>query len=262
MPGLVVHNRMGDRVIAQLDPEISAVIDRDIFRFAVMGSDPYLFYRFFFRKIRRRVCVRQAAMHKTKTGLFLTELAKVSQSDRMFSALAGFLCHYSLDSTTHPYVNAKARKRPGYHTAIEVKLENMELSRQGKQRKEIMDLFAFYPELPELEQVIKKVYGWDDVLLGESYRWMKLYHLIVKDQHGILNALLGRRGGKYAALSYANHMCDDMDLSGFASLEDEAVDMGVRLITAAYNYRSGFIREDELRAVIGNRSHSGGEAKG
>lgn len=42
----------------------------------------------------------------------------------------------------------------------------------------------------------------------------------------------------------------------------EAVEMGVKLITAAYSYRSGVISEDELRAVIGNRSYAGGEPEG
>lgn len=47
MPDIVVHNAMGDEVLSRLPVEITAAIDHEIFRFAVMGPDPYFCYRFF-----------------------------------------------------------------------------------------------------------------------------------------------------------------------------------------------------------------------
>lgn len=47
MPDIVVHNAMGNEVLIRLPIEIMAVIDHEIFHFAVMGSDPYFCYRFF-----------------------------------------------------------------------------------------------------------------------------------------------------------------------------------------------------------------------
>ena len=257
MPDIVVHNSMGDHVLAGLDREISSLIDPDIFRFALAGSDPYLYYFFFLRKAGRGIRKRQGTMHTKKTQRYLMEMARMSQDDRMFSYLAGNLCHYALDSTTHPYINALAGKRRGYHAAIESTLGRMELSRQGRQRKELMKLLVPYPDLPEIRQVIKAVYGWDDDLFEKSYRHMKLYCWFAKDQHGLLNLLFHRLPGQYASISYANHMCDGMDLSGFEPLEKESVQMGIKFITAAYAYRCGSMDEEELKTIIGNRSYSG-----
>ena len=258
MPDIVVHNAMGDHVLAGLSQEILSVIDRDVFHFALVGSDPFLFYCFFLRSAKREIRKRQSVMHKKRTQQYLMELAARSRDDKMFSFLAGNLCHYALDSTTHPYINAMAQKRRGYHAAIESTLGRMELSRQGRQRKELMKLLIPYPNLPEIRQAIKTVYGWDDDLFEKSCRHMKLFYWFAKDQHGLLDLLFRRLPGQYSSISYANHMCDDMDLSGFAPLEEESVQMGIKLITAAYAYRNGLIDEEELKSTIGNRTYSGG----
>ncbi len=260
MPDIVVHNAMGGRVLNRLEPEIAAVIDPEIFRFAVMGPDPYIFYRFFAPAFRHGVPERSDTMHRTKTGQFLTELAKRSRDPAVFSFLAGFLCHYALDSVTHPYICEKAQYRADLHTAIEHRLDVLELGRQGRQRKDIMALFTEFPALPEVRAAMREVYGWDDGCFETGYRHMKLYHRIAKDQSGIVNALLGRSRGDAAAVSYGNHLCDGMDLSPFAPLEEEAEELGAALITAAYRYRAGGMEEAELREIIGNRSYAGGTA--
>ena len=89
---------------------------------------------------------------------------------------------------------------------------------------------------------------------------MKGFHWIVKDQSGFLNALVGRRKGRIAVMSYRNHIYDGMDLSGFDHLYRESVEMAVRLITAVYDYSRGNMDEATLAGIIGNRSYAGGEA--
>ena len=44
-------------------------------------------------------------MHREKTGLFLKNLFRFAQTDSQKDYCLGFLCHYSLDSTLHPFVN-------------------------------------------------------------------------------------------------------------------------------------------------------------
>ena len=261
---------------------------------------------------------------------------------RAFSYFAGFLCHYSLDSTVHPFVNAIAARRPGIHTVVERKLERIELARQGKEPKDIMRLFRQYPDLPEIRRAMKAVYGWDDDLFRTGYRHMKAFHWVVKDQHGwfaklvggkpvpmvvepaaalanalkaqgltpealeksikalikpvepvikpmepvinsggqviksttnktsgvfnglrhrVLQKIAGKNYWMLCAVSYRNHLGDKLDVTGFDELERVAVDMAVRLITAAYDCRCGRISEDELAAAIGNRAYSGGIAE-
>ena len=199
-------------------------------------------------------------MHRTKTGEFLMELARYGKSDEVFSYLAGFLCHYALDSTAHPLVYQLQKDKGYMHMAIEHRLDVIELERQGKQFRDIMQFFSPFPNLSEIRKVMNKVYGWDDDYYRIGYEHTKAFFWIVKDQRGILDFLLSWTNSKFAALSYRTHLCDDMDLSEFDELEHNAVDMTSKLIKAAYNYRIGQIDEESLETIIGNRSYAGEDA--
>ena len=159
----------------------------------------------------------------------------------------------------HPFIYKAADYWGDLHMAIEHRLDIMELERQGKERRDLMGLFTKYPELPEVMEAIKTVYGWDDDCYTKGYRHMKLYHWIVKDQHGILNGILGWFPGQLSAMSYRTKKADHLDLTPFENLMSEAVDFGARLVTAAFRYRSGEVSEKELSEIIGNRSYAGGE---
>lgn len=258
MPDIVVHNAMGTEVLLRLPIALAAAIDREIFRFAVMGPDPYFCYRFFLPgRFRKGVDGRGGRMHRKSVNPFLTELARHAKSREMFSFLAGFLCHFALDSRTHPYINSMAAGRPDMHCAIERTLDAAELKRSDREPKDIMKLFTKYPALPEAEQAMQTVYGWRDDCFRVGYRHMKIYHWIVKDQFGLLNRLLEMLPGSRSCLSFRNHLCDNMDLSGFQRLEEEAVEFGVELIRAAYRYRKGELSEEEFVKIIGDCDYSG-----
>lgn len=273
---------MGDRVLEKLPAEIADEIRKgsDAFHVGVLGPDPFFFYRFFAPpRFIHKIDQRGKTMHHKKCGAFLMELGRncckqgSSQHDcDAFSYFTGFLCHYALDSTVHPYINALAAKRAGMHTAIERKLDREELARQGKRLADIMKLFRPFPNLPEIRKSMKAIYKWDDDRFRVGYRHMKYFIWIIKDQHGLITALskvvsgvLGIFSGRdkmfIIALPYRNSLCDDMDLSGFYPLEAEAEDFAVELLTAAYDYRDGRITEEELAEKIGNRAYSGGPAK-
>lgn len=257
MPDIVTHNAMGDKVLCRLPLRILAEIDHDIFHFSVMGPDPFIFYRFFLPHFRHGVNKRSHKMHRTNCNRFLMELLNRSNTREMFSFLAGFLCHFALDSISHPYIYGTANYQADMHTAIEHKLDVLELERQGKQRRDIMKLFTAFPDLQEVRQAMETVYGWNDDYYKIGHRHMKLYHWIVKDQTGVVNLFLHRFPGNLSAISYRNHKCDDMDLSPFDVLEEQAVEFGVNLITAAYQYQHGEIDNDTMLRLIGDKSYAG-----
>lgn len=257
MPDIVTHNAMGDKVLCQLPVRIVAEIDYSFFRFSVMGPDPFIFYRFITPHLRHGVNKRSHTMHRTKTADFLVELVRHSRSREMFSFLSGFLCHFAMDSVSHPFIYGLAEYQGPMHTAIEHRLDVMELERQGRQRRDLMKLFTAFPKLPEVKQAMKAVYGWDDDCYEIGYRYMKLFHWLVKDQHGLMNLVFRNFGNKPASLSYRNHLADNLDLSPFEALEKQAVDFGTELITAAYQYRNGDLDEEGFRRIIGDRNYAG-----
>lgn len=257
MPDIVVHHAMGEEVLKRLKPEITAFIDPSIFCISVMGPDPYFCYRFFARRFRQGIQRRGKTMHQEKTRAFLIELARRSQSREMFSFLAGFLCHFALDSVAHPYINGKSESQAYMHQAIERRLDALKLERQGKQNRDIMKLFTRLPELPEVDAAIERVYGWTDTRYQISCRHMKAYHWIVKDQSGLLNLLLSKKSGKFSSLSFRTNMADGLDLSEFSEFYKKAVEFGTRLISAAWQFRNGELSESELKDIIGNCTYDG-----
>lgn len=269
-------------MLAKLPREIADEIDYNAFHVGVLGPDPYFFYRFFALPFTFGVDKRGGIMHHHKCNEYLMTLARlcarpVEGGQRetgtlhqriAFSYFAGALCHYALDSTAHPYINGIAAKRPGMHTAVERKLDRIELKRQGRSLSDIMKLFVPFPEVPEIRAAMKAVYGWDDDHFRDGYRHMRLYLQLVKDEHGILAAVTSafalvfspvtRKKADYVrAQSYRNHMGDDLKLEGFDEYERKAVDFAVELITAAEGYRSGTVTDQNLSALIGPRDYSG-----
>ena len=270
MPDVVTHNRMGRSVYKRLPKEIASEIDRSIFRVGLLGPDPYSKYRFFAIPLRHGINNRMVVMHREKTGDFLTEMAKHSESREMFSYLAGFLCHYALDSTTHPYINRISNDQGYLHAAIERRLDVLDLEKLGMKLADRPITGGFFtPYLPksmqkDLDAVLKNVYGWDKgwSYLRDSYHHFRLFYYIVEDPSGLLDKILRHtprslREGRIRSLSYQSRICDGMNFDEFRELERESVDKAVRFIEAADAFRKGELSEEALRKVIGNKMYSG-----
>lgn len=248
MPDIVVHTRFGWQIAQKLDLDV----DRDIYNFGLLGPDPYLFYHFYMPPFQHRVNKYSSAMHRERTGDFLTELALRARGNReMFSYLAGFLCHYALDADTHPYINRKAKNSFAMHMAIEHKLDKLN---GGK--------ICIPPFLPDSMQedvggAITKIYGWNDAWdkLKKGHHDMTPFYNLVEDKSGRLNFFASRTHSKLALISYRSKSLDSMDLRGFAPLYQRALNDAEKYITAAQRFVNGEIDVKTLRSVIGSRSY-------
>lgn len=251
MPDIVVHTKFGAEVFERLRPDI----DRDIYNFGLLGPDPYLFYRFYLPPFRNRVNRYSAVMHRERTGDFLMELAgRAEHSREVLSYLCGFLCHYALDSVTHPYINDKADHSAAMHMAVEHRLDKM----SG-------DNICIPPFLPQslredVGGAIAEIYGWPDAWekLREGRRDMAPFYRIVSDKNGRLDTLGRLTHTGLRLVSYRSRAVDDMDLSGFWTLYRQALDDAVRFIIAVLRFTDGCIGEAQLGEIIGCRSYIDG----
>lgn len=248
MPDIIVHTSFGAEVLERT--EIDVV--RDIYNLGLLGPDPYLFYHFYVPPFRNLVNHYSYVMHRRRTGDFLVELAyHARQSHEVFSYLAGFLCHYALDASTHPYIIRKAKNSYIMHMAIEHKLDNMD---GGKAQ-----IPPFLPESMK-EPVggsITKIYGWKDAWskLKKGHRDMIPFHRIVEDENGSLDRFANKTHTKLTLVSYQSRAIDDMDLRGFYPLYRRAVNEAVKYVEVAHSFVRGEIDENALREVIGSRSY-------
>ncbi len=290
MPDAAVHAAFGQEVLARLDHEISDRIREIPYTFALFGPDVWFMYQPWKRREGRG-----RRMHTTRTGEFLTALARQAKMSRhpeeMFSYLAGFLCHYALDAETHPYiihVTEQKRKIPRGHMSFEHTLDRLEMERAGFRDEKHPVTDHYYPRLrlPEcmredIDAVYREVYGWHRcwTALNASCARYRMCYRLQENPDGIL-ARLARitRHPVLNALAYATSPFDGTDVenaghaewvhshepsavytSDFSELKAAARRNALEMIAASYRYvfRSE-ISEEELSGRIGCRSYLSG----
>ena len=239
MPDIVVHYRFGREVLAHLPEEIRAGIDEDLYDHATAGPDIWFSYGFYAGKRAEDKPARGTIMQHTRTGAFLTSLArrarKSGAKDLLFSYLSGFLCHYCLDRAAHPYIiyrtgnydgTESTLKYRGNHMRFEHALDLHEMKRWGVKlrdrpiRRRILRLRRFPEAMREdLNIVYGEVFGWEDVTLDldRAIRDQRRFYFLAAEPSGILDWMLqhvdnGRSSHDLRAIAYWGKDCTCADV--------------------------------------------------
>ncbi len=213
MPALVTHYLFGDQVLSELPEEIGRIIEqhRPMFHYAVQGPD-LLFFRgavsgkSFLPKVGSR-------MHHEKIEevlSFLKNYAAGHKNDEkeypvLLTYLIGYICHYYLDKTVHPYVyflteSICARHPEKTAHSVHVKIESqLDTVFYGLMKKRnitdfpLKTLFAVPQEEKEIvgrmySQLLKEVFelDFDSREIARAFDDMKRLNLPLFDKTGIL----------------------------------------------------------------------------
>ena len=135
MPSTYAHYHFGDLAYPSLSTELKSTITkyRDLFNIGVHGPD-ILFYTEPYHKCP--ISQRGFDMHGELASDFFSQ-AKVAYQNRsnnkeaMQAYLLGFLTHFCLDTTDHPYIEAKIHASNVSHTLIEVEYDRHLLVQDG-----------------------------------------------------------------------------------------------------------------------------------
>lgn len=134
MPSTYAHRRFGADVLAQLPESLARTIrqHRQLFDVGLHGPD-LLFYYHALKS--NPVSKLGNAMHD-KPGRVFFDRARgvVRQAEDPEAALAyalGFVCHFALDSTCHPYVEQFTRESGITHCEIETELDSDLMRKDG-----------------------------------------------------------------------------------------------------------------------------------
>ncbi len=290
MPDPVVHVSFGREVLASLPEEVRDTIRPEPYAFALFGPDVW-----FLHKPVGRHESRGRRMHTTKPGLFLMSLLRRAGTSacpaEMFSYLAGFMCHYALDSTTHPYViwlTAEEHVFPRSHMSLEHALDAVVMRRDGVWGSKHPVTDNYFPRLrlpdcmrADLDAVYESVYGWTNCWedMNRACRRYRGCFRMMEHPRG-LAARLTRltKIPVLQSLMYSESFFHDRDPENeehriwrhpfdptlvsdesFPDLREKARQFAVRIITAAYRYfRYGEGTDESLAALIGDRSYLSG----
>lgn len=214
MPSSNTHSYFCDDVYNKLNKNIKNKLKDNINYLKVFGQgpDPYFFYDFHLTKRSKKVHEINKAMQHTKINKHFIKLINYINENNFYdngevlAYLYGQICHYTLDTTAHPYIiycvgnynerDPKTYKYNGLHAEMEYYIdsymiyqrENI-LPKNYKVYKKLFNIGKFNKELKTtIDEVIKEVYGFDnasDIYYKSIIDMKRFYHVFNYDKYGI-----------------------------------------------------------------------------
>ena len=134
MPSTYAHRRFGADVLALLPDGLRATLEqhRELYDIGLHGPD----LMFYYKALQSNPVNRLGnAMHEQKGEVFFTRARTVVENapdkDAALAYVLGFVCHFALDSTCHPYVEAYVRESGVGHCEIETEFDNALMREDG-----------------------------------------------------------------------------------------------------------------------------------
>ncbi len=257
------------------------------------GPDPLFCYQMYNPFRRYHLSRLGTVMHNERTGLFLKNLFRMAATDAQKDYCLGFLCHYALDSTIHPYVNfvTAAYGSPynipsghGYfESALDSYLSSVETGNAAA------DVDAYCPEMPkeQLVQIVSLFKKAVDATYPEHHYPRREFATAFKDFRTIKKlffspsklhfpiAYMAERALGFKEGFVMSHMqpCnrhlgefkvwhnEKADLYSVETLENilaRADRLSAESIMQGLEYFKGIYTEDDLLEDIGNKSYEHG----
>lgn len=300
MPGFLTHYLAGQAVLSRLPDENTISGDRGrVFSLGTQGADIFFYYvPGFMRKRSRNI---GSDIHNADFGLFFTDMAKRAkrvedngQKTTLLAYLSGFLVHYALDATAHPFVYANSTRAEATglqasaeHRNLETIIDVLMLARLTGQKPGEIRQWELIDAPPEQKRAAAALFSAAArAVYKRQLQPQDVYHAMghMKQLTRLLHSPGGRRK-KWAAfledktvdariLSAMVHpqtVTDETDYlnlsraywknrnESFPVLFDSAVDEAVIMLNGFHAYIRGEIPRKELAALVGNRSLTTGE---
>ena len=135
MPSTYAHRRFGANVLEHLPDEVRVQLEmnRELYDIGLHGPDLLFYYH---AAKSNPVGALGNAMHEEPGRVFFDRARRVvhceADRDAALAYALGFVCHFALDSTCHPYVEQYVRTSGVSHCEIETEFDNQLLRREGR----------------------------------------------------------------------------------------------------------------------------------
>lgn len=220
MPALLTHYLCGDEMVKSVDtPEIVKVIDshRNLFNLGTQGPDIFFYHNAWPWAKGKSLSGIGSRLHHEKVKAFFDhafealERKKDEGKEKMLAYMYGYLCHYALDTHTHPYIYYKTgfamdekddkKKYDAYHRKFEAEIDVIMTEEILKKRThEILShkLIAISDEEADLlarmySWILKNLFGMDipESDIRKAPKDMKNVTIALRDVIGIKKAVIG-----------------------------------------------------------------------
>ncbi len=149
MPAIFTHVRFGNEVAATLPQRLRRVVERHpaAFYLGTQGPDILFYHKPMKSKAKNPVRKQGWDMHAERGALFFEKAAKVlahAPEEEVIAYTIGFLCHFTLDSHTHPFIDAHSVDGLS-HGKIEAELDKLSLRKAGYPVRGFNAATLFFP---------------------------------------------------------------------------------------------------------------------
>ena len=209
MPATVTHSFFAKDVYDILPNEIQEHLDVELCKMFGQSTDSLMFYNLFSiypgKKIRRF----QYHFHTQQTQEFFINLLKYMKDNPMdretYSFLLGFICHYSLDSTIHPYiiyrtgifnkVDPMTHKYNNVHAFMETFIDNDMISRRCHMNPYKFNYSDFCFDLYPFSDTLNKTIDYSFFNTFHIHNMSKIYYKSLKQMRTAINLFRKDRYG-------------------------------------------------------------------
>lgn len=218
MPGFITHHLFGIKILSNLpDNYLKDTIQKNLSSFKLGLQGPDIFFYYIPSLLKQGKNNIGSYMHSNKSNYFfknsitMIDSLNNTQKEIVVSYLSGFLCHYFLDATCHPYIYYKSGYLTKYleasneyyasHRTLEnnidtLLLQKYKLKKNVEFKKESItnlskkesDLICYL-----LSTVIKRTYKYNAVspqLIKLVLRCMKYECIFLSDKKGSKKRML------------------------------------------------------------------------
>lgn len=138
MPSIYAHYTFGEMMKKAFPADIRKLISlhEDLFEIGLHGPDLFFYYH---ALLKNRVNRTGYHMHDVSAAPFfrrsrdvILSAASISEKHARLAYILGFLCHFTLDSVCHSYIEKKLTEDPVTHSDIETEFDRYLLLKQNK----------------------------------------------------------------------------------------------------------------------------------
>lgn len=138
MPAIYAHYSFGEMMKKAFPNDVRKRISlhEDLFEIGLHGPDLFFYYH---AVLKNRVNMTGNRMHDISAAPFfrrskdaIRAASSVSEKNARLAYILGFLCHFTLDSVCHSYIEKKLTEDPVSHTRIETEFDRYLLLKHHK----------------------------------------------------------------------------------------------------------------------------------
>lgn len=245
MPDIALHWKMGEETRHRL----AYHLDDTLFFAGLLGPDVWSNYKFWMIFSGKEKRKRSAIMHNERVDEFLYALTVECRNNmEFFSYTAGYICHWCLDKTVHPYIVQRSHGRIGGHISLENELDRcvglLTMSFVKNRLQHIPSQLKI-----SIEQAYA-TYGWGNVWrdLNHSFDDTVLFYMVKVDRYRVIKRLLSKFPQKrcylyswYDVWNDPNNIDHQFGNESIGELVEKAIKEAVLWIDKAWHYCRGSI---------------------